>query len=138
VGVLLTLALVIESVIPGLQYSAACTSTIELRNLSSRKVQVELEGHRSSGALAPWKEQVGQQMELQPLQRATFRLDIDADTAWVKVRESVPESIAVSGVTECVTGDQLRSVTAEVAFPTASPWFSGDVAELAGGEIYLN
>lgn len=134
---------VIESVLPSLEYSAACTSSIELRNLSRRSMMVDVEGHRGTGALVPLSGQVGLNVELPPLERAVFKLAVEGETGtgWVKVRESVPSGatpvVAVQGLTECVSGDQLRSVVLDVAFPLGSPWFSGDVADLEGSEISL-
>ncbi len=133
----------IESVLPSLEYSRACTSSIGLRNLSRRIVQVEVEGHRGSGALAPLTGQAGMNVELPPLERAVFKLEVEGETGtgWVKVRESVPSGasavVEVQGFTECVAGDQLRSAVRDVAFPVPSPWFSGDVADLEGSEISL-
>jgi len=133
----------IESVLPSLEYSPACTSSIELRNLSRRTVMVDMEGHRSTGGLVPLSGHAGLNVELPPLERLTFKLAVEgaADTAWVKVRESVPSGaspvVAVQGATECVSGDQLRSVVREVVFPTNSPWFSGAVADLGESEISL-
>ncbi len=134
---------VVESILPSLEYGRACNSSIELRNLGERSVRVEVEGHRSMGALVPLSGHPGLTIELAPLERATFKLEVagEADSGWVKVRESLPRGaspvVAVEGVTECVVGDQLRRVVRDVAFPTVSPWFSGDVAELEGGEISL-
>jgi hypothetical protein len=133
----------IVSVLPSLEYSRACTSSIELRNLGERSVRVEVEGHRGTGALVPLSGHAGLSIELPPLESLTFKLAVEGetDTGWVKVRESVPSGsspvVAVQGTTECVAGDQLRSVVRDVAFPTASPWFSGDVADLSGSEISL-
>jgi hypothetical protein len=133
----------IESVLPSLEYSRACTSSVELRNLSQRSVQVEVEGHRGTGGLVALSGREGLDVELAALARLTLKLAVEgeAGTGWVKVREWVPAGasgvVAVQGATECLTGDQLRSVVREVAFPTFSPWFSGDVADLAGSEIWL-
>ena len=46
--------------------------------------------------------------------------------------------MAVSGETECVVGDQLRTAGRErLVPPTQSPWFSGDVTDLPGGLLSL-
>ena len=42
---------IVESIIPALAYGPACSSVVELRNLSDRPVAVNVEGHRPSGAL---------------------------------------------------------------------------------------
>lgn len=133
----------IESVLPSLEYSHACTSSIELRNLSRRSILVDVEGHRATGALLPLAGLDGLNVELSPLERVVLKLAVEGETVtgWVKVRESVPSGatsvVAVRGLTECVAGDQLRSVVLDVAFPLRSPWFSGDGADLEGGEISL-
>jgi hypothetical protein len=132
---------VIESVLPGLEYSAACTSSIELSNLSARTVRVAVEGHHATGGLATLTGRSGMQVELAALGHVSLRFENGNGAGWAKVRETVPggESVAVAvrGSTECVAGEQLRAVGREAAFPTASPWFSGEVAELAGSEIAL-
>lgn len=133
----------VDSVLPALEYSSACSSSIELRNLSQRSVRLEVEGHRSTGALLPLSGLAGSTLELSPQEHRSVKLELEGqpDSAWVKVREWVPRgvdaAVSVHGATECVEGDQLRSLAREVAFPTASPWFSGDVGELAGSEISL-
>lgn len=58
------------------------------------------------------------------------------------MRERIPSPqlspvIAVSGATECVIGNQLRTTAREVAYPTRNPWFSGDVAGIRGEVISL-
>jgi hypothetical protein len=79
-----------------------------------------------------------------PRERSSYKPQIEEETesAWVKVRERVPSPglspvLAVSGATECVIGDQLRSVGRDVVYPTRNPWFSGDVAELSGALVSL-
>jgi hypothetical protein len=81
---------------------------------------------------------------LSPLERSSYKLDIVEETtsAWVKVRERVPSPdlspvVAVSGATECVAGNQLRTAARQVVYPTESPWFSGDVTDLGGGLLSL-
>jgi hypothetical protein len=132
---------VIESVLPGLEYSAACTSSIELSNLSARTVRVAVEGHHATGGLASFIGHEGMQVEVTALEHVSLRLENASGAAWAKVRETVPAgesaAVAVRGSTECVAGKQLRAIPREAAFPTASPWFSGNVAALAGSEIAL-
>ena len=129
--------------LPSLEYSPACTSSIELRNLGDRSVRVGVEAHRGSGALVPLSGHSGVNFELLPLDTETFKLAVEGapDAGWIKVRETVPAGaapvIAVKGTTECVVGDQLRRVVRDVAFPTESPWYSGDVGSLQGSEISL-
>lgn len=46
--------------------------------------------------------------------------------------------MAVSGATECVVGNQLRTAAGrEVVYSTESPWFSRDVTDLPGGLLSL-
>ena len=133
----------IESILPSLEYGGMCTSAVDLRNLSEGSVRLAVEGHGSSGALVPLRGQAGVNARLAPRERVTYQFDAEgqADSGWVKVRESVPPDgspvVAVQGITECVVGEQLRRVVRSAAFPTRSPWFSGDVAELEGSEISL-
>jgi len=135
---------VIESVLPALAYGPKCSSAIEVHNLSDRPVTVEVEGHKSSGALAPLAGHPGMTVRLDGAGRASYKLQIEEETtsAWVKVREIIPAPrlstvVAVSGTTECVVGDQLRTTPRELAYPTRNPWFSGNVTEIAGDEILL-
>ncbi len=44
---------IVESVLPALSYGQSCWSTVDLQNLGDRVVIVEIEGHRSTGALVP-------------------------------------------------------------------------------------
>jgi hypothetical protein len=135
---------VVESVVPALAYGPACSSTVELQNLSDRPVVVDVEPHRASGALVPIAGHPEITIRLTPRQRSSYKLEIEEETesAWVKVRERVPSPglspvVAVSGETECLLGDQLRTAGREVVYPTRSPWFSGDVTDLPGGMLSL-
>ncbi len=135
---------VIESVLPALAYGAKCSSTIELRNLSDRPVTLEVEGHKGSGALVPLAGHPSNTIRLSPAERSSYKLEITEETtgAWIKVREIIPAprlttAVAVSGATECVAGDQLRSTPRELAYPVRNPWFSGNVSEISSDEILL-
>lgn len=134
---------VVESIVPSLVYNSSCSSVVELRNLSDRRIAVDVLGHRSSGALVPLNVSAAINIWMEPGAAKTFRLRIDEDAgAWVKVRERVaaPDlspAIAISGATECVAGDQLRTVTRDVAWPVRNPWFSGDAADLQSGILLL-
>jgi hypothetical protein len=60
----------------------------------------------------------------------------------VRVREKVPSPrlqpvLAVSGVTECLVTDELRTTVREVAWPAPNPWFSGAVADGDEGIVAL-
>ena len=83
-------------------------------------------------------------VRLNPVEHTSFKLQIDEETtsAWIKVNEIIPAPrlnsvVAVSGATECVVGDQLRSTSRELAYPTRNPWFSGNVSEIPGDELLV-
>src|ERR1039458_32657 len=97
---------VVESVVPALAYGPACSSTVELQNLSDRPVVVDVEPHRASGALVAIAGHPEITIRLTPRERSTYKLEIEEETesAWVKVRERVPSPglspvVAVSGAT---------------------------------------
>ena len=133
-----------ESVLPSLAYGPHCSSTVVLQNLADTPVDVELEGHRSSGALVPLAGRAGRVIHLAPGEQGSYQLQIQEEEsgAWVKVRErtATPRAapaVAVSGTTECRQGNQLRTAARQVAYPTRNPWFAGDVADLHGSVISL-
>ena len=135
---------VIESVVPALAYGARYSSTVTLHNLSDRAVVVDVEAHRASGALVAIIGHPEITVRLSPNERSSYKLAIEEETesAWVKVRERVPSPrlspvVAITGETECVIGNQLRSAGRWVVYPTLSPWFSGDVTDLPGGLLSL-
>jgi hypothetical protein len=134
----------VESVVPALAFGTSCSSSVTIQNLSNRTVVVDVEAHKPGGALAPIAGQAEITMRLAPHERSSYKPQIDEETGggWVKVRERVPGPslapvAAISGATECVTGNQLRSVGREVVYPTRNPWFDGDVTELSGGLVSL-
>lgn len=133
----------VESVLPSLAYGPFCSSTVVLRNLADRSVDVELEGHRSSGALVALAGQAVRVIHLPAGARATYQLEIGEEDsgAWVRVRERAAAradgAVAVSGTTECRRGNELRTAVRHVAYPTRDPWFAGDVTELRGAVISL-
>ena len=134
----------VESVIPALAFGPRCTSTVTMQNLSDRIVSADVEAHKPSGALAPMAGHPAVTVQLNPGERASFKPEIadETESGWVKVRERVPKPrfspvLAVSGVTECIVGNELKSVGRDVVYPTRNPWFSGDVAELAGAMVSL-
>ena len=135
---------VIESVVPALAYGPRCSSTVTLHNLSDRPVVVDVEAHRTSGALVAIVGNPEITIRLTPRERASYKLanEEETESAWVKVRERVPSPrlspvVAITGATECVVGDQLRTAGRWVVYPTESPWFSGDVTDLPGGRERL-
>jgi hypothetical protein len=130
---------IIESVLPALAYGPKCSSNIDLRNLSDRPVTLEVEGHTNRGGLVPLAGHPSITVRLAPVERATYKLQADGETtgAWVRVRDIIPSPrltavVAVSGITECVTANQLRTAPREIAYPTRNPWFSGSVSENPG------
>jgi hypothetical protein len=135
---------IVESVLPALAYGSTCSSTVELQNLGDRPVAVDIEAHRSTGALVPLVGRPEMTVRLNPGERGSYKLQIEEETtsAWVKVRERVPSprfssAVAVAGTTECVIADQLRTTPREVAYPTRNPWFSGDVAQMRSDVISM-
>jgi len=132
---------VVESVLPALAYGPPCTSEIEVRNLSDREVPVELEGHRASGALVGLAGFEGNLPRLAAHGRGHYKLDIAERTteAWAKVREWIPPgglpALAVSALSECLAGNELRSVRRDVAFPRLNPAFDSDVADVPRGVV---
>ncbi len=134
----------VDTVLPALVYGPKCSSTIALRNLGERPVTLEVEGHASGGALVPLVGQSSLTVRLNAAGHVTYKLQVDEETigAWAKVREIVPSPrltpvVAVSGTTECVAGDQLRSTAREPAYPIRNPWFSGNVSEISSEEILM-
>jgi hypothetical protein len=135
---------VVESVIPALAYGPSCRSAVQLQNVGNRPVTVDVEGHRDSGALVGLRGNRGTTVHLNPRNTGTYQLAIDEETmsAWVKVREHVPSTdlspaISISGSTECVIGNELRTAARGVAYPTRNPWFAGNVADMPGSKILL-
>ena len=132
-----------ESVLPSLAYGPSCSSTVVLRNLADTPVDVELEAHRSSGALVPLAELAGRVIHLAPGAQGSYQLQIQEEEsgAWVQVRERAAGRaapvVAVSGTTECRQGNQLRTAARQVAYATRDPWFAGDVSDLRGSVIAL-
>jgi hypothetical protein len=132
-----------ESVLPSLAYGASCSSTVVLQNLADTPVDVEVEAHRSSGALVPLAGLAGRVIHLAAGARGSYQLQIEEEDggAWVQVRERAAARaapvVAVSGSTECRQGNQLRAAARQVAYPTRDPWFAGDVTELRGSMISL-
>jgi len=133
-----------ETVLASLPAGPGCWSTVELNNLGTRVVTLEVEAHRSSGALAPFAEHPQVLVRLQPGERASYRLEIqdDAGDAWVNVREIIPSArlrpvVAATGLSECVAENKLHTSSRAVAYPLRDPWFSGDISEISGDVISL-
>jgi hypothetical protein len=123
---------VVETILPALVYNSSCASTVALQNLSNRSVSVEIEAHRSDGALVPLEGNGRNEIQLSAGESGAYKLRLkdDPGDAWVKIREKIPSAelspaIAISGVTECIAGDELTSADRVVAYPVANPWYSG-------------
>jgi hypothetical protein len=130
--------------VPSLSYGPFCSSTVVVQNLADTAVDVELEGHRSSGAIVPLAGHAGRVIHLLAGAQGSYQLRIQEEEsgAWVVVREhtAAPRAapaVAVSGTVECRLGNQLRTAAREVAYPTRNPWFATEVAELRGAVISL-
>jgi hypothetical protein len=135
---------VVESIVPWLAYNSSCWSAVELQNLGNRDVKAEVEAHKSSGALAPFAGNAGIEVHLSAGERTQYRLQLEDETtdAWVRVRETVPlpqltPILAVSGVTECLATDSLRTTVRDVVWPTHNPWFSDEVSQGDDGMLAL-
>ncbi len=135
---------IVTSIVPSLDYGAACWSTLTVANLSDRVVIVELEAHREGGGLVGLAGLSSAVLHLPPGQRATPRLEItdESGQGWLKVREHIPSpklapAIAVSAVSECTVHDRLLTTPRQISYPTRNPWFSGDVEEMHGSLISL-
>ncbi len=135
---------VVESVVPWLAYNSACSSVIDLQNLGDRDVDVVVEAHKATGALAKLAGRIGNTVRLGKGEHGEFKLEIpeETDGAWVRIRERIPAPqltpvLAVSGATECVDGNRLQTTVRDVAWPLRNPNFSGDVKASDDGVIAL-
>jgi len=129
----------VDRILPALAASKTCTSVIQLQNLGERPAALAVEAYTEDGALVALKGHPAIAVDLAPRQRESYRLELPGETsgAWVRVREMPADQpassvVTVSGSTECVVGDELRSVARQVAFPLRNPWYEGDVSELPG------
>jgi hypothetical protein len=134
----------VDRVLPALAAGKTCTSTIQLQNLGDRTVTIALEAYDENGALVALKDHPAIALDLAPSQREIYHVDLPDETAaaWARVRETLAAAraspvVTVSGSTECVDGNELRTVTRQVAFPMRNPWFEGDVSELPGDLLAL-
>jgi hypothetical protein len=129
-------------VLPELQYSRSCVSHISLHNTSPRFVDVEVDGHRSNGALASIEDHKTNRMRLAPSARLELRLNIEADTAWAEIVETVPAPrlhpvLEIRGTTQCLDGNQLLTEAREIAPLVAHPRFSIPPVAGRGGVLLL-
>ena len=135
----------VVSVVAPLAYGQQCWSTVELRNLGARVVAVTVEGHRESGALVGLEGTESTAVKLAPRQRLSLQLrDTEGEAAmgWVRVLEELAVGsdrsvVAVSGKTECVAGDQLRTMAQTVSYPMRNPELESLVEEMPGRRLLL-
>ena len=118
-------------VLPELQYSRHCSSEITLHNPSLRFVDADVVGHKSTGALVPLLDRRTNRIRLRPSERIRTRLEVENDTAWAEVMELVPSPrlqpvLAISGLTECLDGNELLTTAREIVPPAANPDFTLD------------
>ena len=118
-------------VLPELQYSKRCSSEISLRNTSPRFIDVDIAGHKSTGALVALTDRPSNHFRLRPAERLQLRLDVENDTAWAEVIETVPHAsltpgLAVAAKTECLDGNKLLTAAREDAPVSSNPGFAID------------
>jgi len=134
-----------STVLPELQYSRHCVSEISLQNLSARRVDVEVIGHRSTGALVGLADRESNRFQMAASEKVRSRLEVtEDDVAWAQIVETVPgprlqPAVSVRGKTECVDGKELLSETRELAAVSANPHFTLNVgsAPPVPGEVLL-
>ncbi len=133
---------VFETVLPSLAYGPSCWSSVTVHNLSNRAATVDVEAHKESGALIPLLGLRSATVRLEAGEQRTYKLPSGEEIggAWVLVRETIPSDdlavvVAVSGTTECISGDRLRTASREVVYPVQNAWFSSDVSEIRGETI---
>lgn len=124
-------------VLPELQYSRHCSSEIDLHNTSPRFVDVDIVGHKSTGAIRGLLDRKTNRLRLNPGERVALRLDVQNESAWAQIVETVPHPrlnpvLAISGFTECLNGNELLSQPREIASPARDPHFSLDPASVSG------
>lgn len=130
----------VVSILSPLAYGPACWSSVQLQNLGTAPATVTVEGHKGSGALVALAGSPSISLTLEPGGNLTLRLEVPGEESpegWVRVRESVADAtpdptVAVSGRTECLNNDRLKTISQTVAFPTRDPWFAAIVDDLPG------
>ena len=135
----------VVSVVAPMTYGRQCWSTVELRNLGIRAVAVTVEGHKESGALVGLEGTESTVVKLAPRQRLSLKLrDAEGDEAmgWVRVLEELAGGwdrpvVAVSGKTECLAGEQLRTMAQTVSYPMRNPELESLVEEMPGRVVLL-
>jgi len=134
----------VETIVPALAYNAACSSSVSVQNLASRDVWLQIEAHRSDGALVALEGHEVNEFLLAAGESGAYKLRLkdDPGDAWVKIRERIPSpglspAIAISGVTECVGANELSTADRVVAYPLTNPRFSEPAEKFSGEAILL-
>jgi hypothetical protein len=133
------------SVLSPMAYGADCWSNVELQNLGTKDVAVNVEGHKGSGALVALVGSPSVSLSVPPAETVILRLQVPGEESlegWVRVSETIPAAakgpaIAVSGQTECLADGKLTTVSQTVAFPTRNPWFTADLKDLRGRMVMI-
>ena len=112
-----------DNVLPSLAYGSLCSSTVVLQNLADTPVAVELEAHRSSGALVLLAGLAGRMIHLAPGEQGEYQLQIQEEEkgAWVQVRERAAARATPSVAVERVHGMPPRQPTARGRAPGGVP-----------------
>lgn len=129
-------------VLPELQYTNHCSSEISLRNTSPRFVDVEIAGHKSTGALVGLIDRRSNRIRLRPAERSQVRLEVENDVAWAEVTEILPHprltpALAITATTECIDVNQLLTSAREIAPIMANPVFNIDYATASANGLVL-
>ncbi len=133
----------VSVVLPELQYSPHCSSEITLHSTSQRFVDVDVVGHKSTGALVGLVDRRANRVRMKPAERVVVKLAIENDVAWAEVVEWVPSPrlkpvLAVSGRTECLDTNELVAAGREIAPVMSEPHFAIDHSAAAlNGRVLL-
>ena len=129
-------------VLPELQYSKYCSSEISLRNTSPRFVDVDIAGHKSTGALVGLLDRRSNGIRLRPSERSQVRLAVENDVAWAEITEIVPHprlnpALAITATTECLDVNELLTSAREIAPVMANPEFNIDYSSASANGLVL-
>jgi hypothetical protein len=135
----------VVSVLSPMAYGSGCWSNVELRNLATKDVAINVEGHKGSGALVALVGSPSVSVTVPPAGTVILRLQVPGEESlegWVRVSETIPPAaegpaIAVSGETECLADGKLTTVPQTVAFPTRNPWLAADLKDLRGRLVMI-
>jgi len=136
----------VDSVLASLEDAPPCWSTVRVQNLGDRPATVQIQAHRSSGALVPLQGLAQMSVTLAAGETKEYRLEIPEEEAdangWVRIREQIPSPeltpvVAVSALSECAVSEHLFSTPRTVAFPARNPWFSREVDATPGNRISM-